>query len=66
MRLDGSGLRNVTHHPAREYYSRWAPDSRHLAFTSNREPKQYGDQSVANAIYTVALDGTDLRRVYPE
>lgn len=66
MRLDGSGLRNVSNDPAREYYSRWAPDGHHLVFTSNREPKTSGGRSFANAIYTVAMDGTEVERLYPK
>lgn len=58
MRPDGSEVRNVSRHPAREYYSRWSPDGRRLAFTSNREREQ-------NAIYTMAPDGSEVRRLYP-
>jgi protocatechuate 3,4-dioxygenase beta subunit len=58
MRPDGSDLRNVSRHPAREYYSRWSPDGNVVAFTSNRERQR-------NAIYTMAVDGSEVRRLFP-
>jgi Tol biopolymer transport system component len=58
MRADGTGIRNVTQHPAREYYSRWSPDGDRLVFTSNR-------YRTRNAIYTTAVDGSDVRLLFP-
>jgi Tol biopolymer transport system component len=58
MRLDGSEVRNVSRHPAREYYSRWSPDGLWLLFTSNRDRAR-------NAIYVMGPDGNDVRRVFP-
>jgi Tol biopolymer transport system component/tRNA A-37 threonylcarbamoyl transferase component Bud32 len=36
MYADGSGLTNLTNHPANDWTPAWAPDGRHLAFDSNR------------------------------
>lgn len=33
---DGSGFRNVTQHPAYDFWPRWSPDGRFLAFVSDR------------------------------
>lgn len=59
MRADGTRVRNVTRHEAREYYSRWSPDGDRLVFTSNRDRTR-------NAIYTMALDGSDVRVLFPK
>ena len=34
--LDGSGLTNLTNHPADDRYPAWSPDGKKMAFTSNR------------------------------
>ena len=36
MNADGSGQRNLTQHPAQDNYAAWSPDSKRLAFISNR------------------------------
>ncbi len=33
---DGSGLRNLTRHPAQDNFAAWSPDGGRLAFISNR------------------------------
>jgi WD40 repeat protein len=58
MRRDGSGLRNVSLDPAREYYSRWHPGGGRVVFTSNRERRQ-------NAIYETEINGGGVRRLFP-
>jgi protocatechuate 3,4-dioxygenase beta subunit len=57
MRADGTGQRNVSRHPAREYFSRWSPDGRTLLFTSNRE--------IPGAMYSMAADGAEVRLLFP-
>ena len=37
MNADGSGLRNLTRHPAQDNYAAWAPDGKRLAFVSTRD-----------------------------
>jgi Tol biopolymer transport system component len=44
----------------------WSPDGRRIAFASNLHQAPLGGQEVASAefeIYTVAIDGSDLRRI---
>jgi TolB protein len=74
MNADGTGARQVTHQPscpsgvcasgvvgAQDNRAVWSPDGTRLAFTRDlySSTDQYG-------IFTVALDGSDLRRVSPE
>jgi Tol biopolymer transport system component len=54
-RPDGTGRRGVTKLEARSYAPDWAPDSQHLAFSANRGGVRYD-------IYTIGVDGKDLRR----
>lgn len=58
MRADGSEPRNVSRHPAREYYSRWSPDGKTLAFTSNRNERP-------GSLYSMAVDGSEVVLLYP-
>ncbi len=37
MNADGSGLQNITQHPAMEYGTSWSPDSKTIASYSNRD-----------------------------
>ncbi|MDL1900731.1 hypothetical protein FBR02_08180 [Anaerolineae bacterium CFX9] len=55
MNRDGSGLFNVTQHPALDSMPSWSSDGRWLAFTSNR------DQGFD--IYIIRADGSDLIRL---
>ena len=52
---DGSAVRRVTDHLAREVYPRFSPDGRWIAFSSNR----YGN----NDVFIVAVDGGTPRRL---
>lgn len=52
---DGTGLVNVSDHPAQDGSFSWAPDGSLLAFTSKR--------AGTDEIYLVKPDGTDLRRL---
>jgi Tol biopolymer transport system component len=54
-RPDGSGRRGVTTLGAKSYGPDWSPDSRRLAFSADRDGGRYD-------IYTIGLDGNDLRR----
>jgi tricorn protease len=52
---DGSGVRRVTDHLAREIYPRFSPDGKWIAFSSNR----YGN----NDVFVVSVDGGTPRRL---
>ena len=55
MNTDGSELRNITSDPADDRLPSWSPDSRRIAFSSNR--------SGNFEIYTMNPDGTDVVQV---
>lgn len=57
MNSDGSGLTNLTNHPAADSAPVWSPDGAEIAFTSNRE----GDRE----LYLMNADGSDVRRLAP-
>jgi Tol biopolymer transport system component len=50
-----TGVVNLTNHPAQDFHPRWSPDGTRIAFASDRD----GDFE----IYTVRVDGTDLRQL---
>src|SRR3989338_381881 len=52
---DGTGVRRLTDHVARETYPRFSPDGRWIAFSSNR----YGN----NDIFIVPVDGGAPKRL---
>lgn len=54
-RPDGSRQRTVTELGAASYAPAWSPDSKRLAFSAGGDGARY-------AIYTVGVDGDDLRR----
>ena len=72
MRADGSGAhqvtlkelicRNVCKGGAQDNQAAWSPDGRRLVFTSGHLHLSRS----STAIFTIALDGSDLRRVTPE
>lgn len=37
IKADGSGLRNLSHHPAEDFDVRWSPDGQHLVYASLRD-----------------------------
>lgn len=55
MDADGSGLQNVTDHPALDHSATWSSDGQRIAFESER------DVGVGSPdLYTVRPDGTDV------
>lgn len=67
--LDGSGRRTVVAHPARDGHPRFSPDGRRIVFNSERTAAEPGRATVSAPegedrvdIYSVAVDGSDLRR----
>lgn len=58
MQSDGSGLANLTNHPAIDSYPVWSPDGAHIAFLSDRRGEGGMD------IYVMNADGSQPRLVY--
>jgi Tol biopolymer transport system component len=56
MREDGSEVRRLTDHPARDHSPTWSPDRRLIAFVSDRQ----GDEQ---QIYVMRFDGSQVRRL---
>ena len=57
MAVDGSGKRNLTRAPQHDNWSpAWSPDGSRIAFASTREGGTL-------SLWTMAPDGSDLRRV---
>ena len=54
---DGTGLANLTNHPARDECPHWSPDGRSIAFFSDRD---------GGGIYLMAADGSDQRLLTAE
>jgi eukaryotic-like serine/threonine-protein kinase len=50
INADGTGLTNLTNHPAKDGHPDWSPDGRRIAFTSNRDGN--------DEIYVMNTDGT--------
>lgn len=59
MNLDGSGVTNITNHPANDWFPAHSPDGRQIAFASDREGKAaFTDRT----IYIMNIDGTEQRQ----
>jgi len=56
VRIDGSGLRRLTHDPANDGLPTWSPDGRHIAFVSDRDGSW--------AVWVMEPDGSDQRRLF--
>jgi TolB protein len=69
MAADGSGAVNLTRHPGTDGHPRVSPDGRRVYFNSNRSSdpatfsRGYMDREHNHEIYSMALDGSDVRRV---
>lgn len=55
-KADGSGLRNLTDHPAYEGWPAWSPDGRSIAFAADRNGADH-------QIFIMNADGSDVRLV---
>lgn len=69
MKADGSGSRNLTRHPGTDGHPRVSPDGTRIFFNSNRSSdpatfsRGYMDRDHNHEIYSMTLDGGDLRRI---
>jgi WD40 repeat protein len=55
VNADGTGERNLTNHPARDFEASFSPDGTRIAFLS--------DRTGATQIYVMGADGKNLRRI---
>src|SRR6266487_720870 len=55
INVDGTGLTNLTNHPARDADPDWSPNGREIAFTSTRDGNR--------EIYVMNADGSEPRRL---
>ncbi len=53
---DGTGIVNLTNHPAEDYCASWSPDGSKLVFSSDRDDS-------AGEIYVMSADGSDVTRI---
>jgi TolB protein len=69
MRADGSGPVNLTRHPGTDGHPKVSPDGRRIYFNSNRSSdpatfaRGYMDREHNHEIYSMTLDGGDVRRI---
>ncbi|MDW8069715.1 MAG: hypothetical protein RML46_12490 [Anaerolineae bacterium] len=56
VNADGSGLFNLTEHPAEDLQPTWSPDGQHIAFVTTRQG-HWG-------IYAITVDGNDLTSIF--
>jgi len=65
MNADGSGQKRLTNNPADDSHPGWSPDGSRIIFNSSRDtpdPKLDWWEQYHN-IYTMNLDGSDVRRI---
>jgi Tol biopolymer transport system component len=56
MRPDGTGLTNITNHPAADQFAAWSPDGTKVGFSSDRD-------GPGTSIYVANADGTAVERL---
>ncbi len=54
MNADGSGIRQLTMHPAHDSAPVWSPDGKRIAFISDRDGKDHENQ-----IYVMRANGSE-------
>ena len=57
MNADGTGLRNLTNHPARDIHPHWSPDGSTIVFNSLRDDRDAFD------VYRMGADGGNVTRL---
>jgi Tol biopolymer transport system component len=63
MYADGSGVRRLTFSPGEDRPGTFSPDGTRLSFHSGRFPVPPGPGHSALEIFTMAIDGSDVRRM---
>jgi Tol biopolymer transport system component len=63
INADGSGLRNLTQNPARDFFHTWLPGGR-IVFASDRDG--IGTKAVDSQLYLMNADGSGLRNLSRE
>lgn len=56
VNVDGSGLFNLTNHPAEDFQPTWSPDGQYIAFVTSRKENW--------AIYVTDVDGNNARETF--
>ena len=59
INVDGSGLLNLTRHPAEDFQPAWSPDGQYIAFISRRGEKW-------GSVYITDLDGFTSREIFSD
>jgi TolB protein len=64
LRPDGSGLRRLTTDPADDSHAHWSADGKRIFFNSSRTtpPTAKGEEDEEDDIFSMNVDGTDLRQ----
>jgi TolB protein len=62
MNADGTEVRQLTRTPAAETSPRWSPDGKKIVFISDQDGSNAG-RVAAGEVYTMAADGTAVRRL---
>jgi Tol biopolymer transport system component len=60
MDAAGGNIRRLTDHEKTDSHPAWAPNGRHIAFTSSRHEPGKGNPK---AIYVMDADGSNVRRL---
>lgn len=63
VNVDGTGLRNLTRHPALDSPASWSPDGGHIVFGSTRRSPSGAPMRLVGDIYVMEADGSDVRRL---
>jgi Tol biopolymer transport system component len=63
MKADGSGLRNLTRTPARDFDPVWSPDGRKIAFLRERDAGRWPPNFQNFEVYVMNADGSGQRRL---